>query len=310
MAARRLVHRRNERPRGIAALGLAGLLLLAGIFPVLARPVPVPQPRALVTYSNTASQPILDGAQVTPVSIITVPNSVRGYISDIDVKLRSLEHESPNDLAIMVVGPRGQAVVLMGDAGNSNTIINTYLTFDDDAASQLPNPGSIVSGTYQPSDFLINNAIFTSGAPVPNNPLLSAFDGTDPRGDWRLYILDDALNSADGNLVGGWELIVTTTNTKPHAKNEKYRTPVRTTLNVKKKDGLLKNATDADGKNTIKVESRGKQKDNKGAIKIFRDGSFQFRPKRTFSGKAVYPYTIVDNGGKTDSAKVIIYVDK
>lgn len=295
----------------MAASALSMLVLLAGNVPAPARERIAPGFKAVTTFSNPASQIILDGAQVSPVSTIDIPQSVKGYVVDVDVKLRALNHESPDDLAIMLVGPRGQAVVIMGDAGNADTIINTYLTFDDEASSQLPNPGQILSGTYRPSNFIPSPSnVFTSGAPVPNSPTLAGFDGTDPRGTWRLYLLDDAINSADGELALGWEIVVTTTNTKPRARNEKYRTQENTKLEVKRKDGLLKNATDADGARTIKVESRGKQRDGKGAIKIYRDGSFYFRPKKNFTGKATYPYTIIDDQGKTDSAKVIINVDR
>ncbi len=291
---------------------ILALVLLAStaILPATARKTFVPEPKAVVKYENSAPQSILDGAQVTPVSTITIPDSLKGYVVDVDVKLRALEHQSPDDLAVMLVGPRGQAIVVMGDAGNADTIVNTYLTFDDEAATQLPNPGTILSGTYKPSDFLApTNAIFTSGAPAPNIVDLSGYDNTDPRGTWSLYILDDTVNSADGQLVYGWELILTTTNTKPHAKNEKYHTEVNVQLDVKAKDGLLKNATDADGKDTIRIDSRGKMKNDKGSIKIFRDGAFKFRPKKNVSGKATFTYTIIDNGGKTDSAKAIIYID-
>jgi subtilisin-like proprotein convertase family protein len=304
-----LVRPRRFGPR-VAAVAAAALLVLSGIGQATADNAIAPEPRAILTYANGAVQNILDGAQVTPVSTIVVPSTVKGSIADLNVKLRSLDHQSPNDLAVMLVGPQGQALVLMGDAGNTNTIVNTFLTFDDEAASQLPDPGNIISGTYKPSNFLSNSNIFTSGAPAPNVEQLANFKGTDPRGTWSLYILDDMLNNANGRLASGWELIITTTNTKPQAAKQRYKAVEDKELSVNRANGVLRNAKDAEGTRTLRVYKPGEDKSPKGTIKIKSDGSFTFKPKRGATGRVVFPYTIIDDGGLKDTSRVIIKIDK
>jgi subtilisin-like proprotein convertase family protein len=310
MSSRQPVRRFSGFGRPVAIVSAAALLVLAGIGQSAAGTAIAPEPRAALTYANGSVQEILDGAQVTPVSTIVVPTTVKGSIADLNVKLRSLDHQSPDDLAVMLVGPQGQALVLMGDAGNTNTIVNTFLTFDDEASGQLPNPGNIISGTYKPSDFLINPGIFTSGAPYPNVNNLAGFKGTDPRGTWALYVLDDTLNNANGRLASGWELVITTTNTKPQAAKQRYKAVEDKELSVNRANGVLRNAKDAEGTRTLRVYKPGEDKTPKGTIKIKSDGSFTFKPKKGATGRVIFPYTIIDDGGLKDTSRVIIMIDK
>lgn len=51
--------------------------------------------------------------------------------------------------------------------------------------------------------------ILAAPAPLPTgNTALSTFDGLDPNGDWRLFVVDEVF-SADGAVSGGWELTIT-----------------------------------------------------------------------------------------------------
>src|SRR5690606_31106730 len=46
--------------------------------------------------------------------------------------------------------------------------------------------------------------------PPPYGASLDVFNGTDPNGEWNLYVIDDFSNDT-GYINGGWELIITTT---------------------------------------------------------------------------------------------------
>lgn len=150
-------------------------------------------------------------ADVYP-STVTV-SGVSGNIARVSVTLAEVNHPFPSDVDILLVGPLGQKVVLMSDAGGSGRLINTRITIDDAGADQLPfNPSSpIASGTYKPSNYQ-GADVFASPAPAgPYEATLAPFIGTNPNGVWSLYVQDDASPDA-GNIVGGWVLNIYTTN--------------------------------------------------------------------------------------------------
>ena len=80
-------------------------------------------------------------------SIITVTN-MPGVITDVNVTLFNISHEFPDDLDVLLVGPAGQKVILMADAGCNYVISGVTLTFDQSADAPLPDDGQIVDGTY------------------------------------------------------------------------------------------------------------------------------------------------------------------
>jgi len=96
----------------------------------------------------------------------------------------------------------------MSDAGGGNDLNNATLTFDDAAASSLPDSSAIGSGTYKPTAYSSGDT-FPSPAPAgPYGTALSVFGGLNPNGTWSLYVLDDEANDA-GSLSGGWNLSFT-----------------------------------------------------------------------------------------------------
>jgi len=162
------------------------------------------------TYSSTSPITIPDSGSATPYpSTITVP-SLSGTVTKVTVTINGLTHTYPDDVRILLVGPQGQNVMLMYYQGDEWDVDGVILTFDDSAASELPD-SQITSGTYKPcSDTPQEN--MNSPAPVgPYGTTLSVFDGVDPQGDWSLYVLDYAANDS-GTISGGWELNITTDN--------------------------------------------------------------------------------------------------
>jgi hypothetical protein len=92
-------------------------------------------------------------------------------------------------------------------------ITERVITFDDDG---LTSPLRLVSGIFKPILPLgVGSAAFA--APAPGGPYassLSVFDGTNPNGDWQLFVQDDG--SADSGVVaGGWSLDIQTTEPAP-----------------------------------------------------------------------------------------------
>jgi hypothetical protein len=99
-------------------------------------------------------------------------------------------------------------MILMSDAGTGSTANNANLTFSDGAAGPLPQTGSLVSGTYKPTDYA---PVTTFPLPAPVGPYattLSTFNGQAANGAWSLYVFDDGTGD-QGNFAGGWSLTLT-----------------------------------------------------------------------------------------------------
>jgi subtilisin-like proprotein convertase family protein len=125
-------------------------------------------------------------------------------VGKVTVRLR-LTHDAPQDIDALLVGPRGQAVMLMSDVGSDPLSSATSLTFDDDAAGALPDP--IVAGTFKPTNADGGDRdAFPGPAPAAAGDALSAFAGTDPNGAWSLYVVDD--EPGDTGASSSWTLSI------------------------------------------------------------------------------------------------------
>jgi hypothetical protein len=135
-------------------------------------------------------------------------------VADVNVTLTGYSHFFPDDVDILLVGPGGQSVTLMSDAGGGvgTPVTDVNLTLDDEATGGLPDETQITSGTYKPTDHQPGD-FYDPPAPAgaPTASALAAFDGTDPNGVWSLFIRDDAA-SQSGSL-DSWSLQVTTVDT-------------------------------------------------------------------------------------------------
>ncbi|MCM3871575.1 MAG: S8 family serine peptidase, partial [Pyrinomonadaceae bacterium] len=93
------------------------------------------------------------GAPATPYpSNITVAGVV-GTVSKVTVTLKNMNHTFPDDVDVLLVGPGGQKLLLMSDAGGTGDIVNNTYTFDDAAAATMTDAGPLASGTFKPSNF-------------------------------------------------------------------------------------------------------------------------------------------------------------
>jgi subtilisin-like proprotein convertase family protein len=170
------------------------------------------------SFSNTNAIRINDSfGRATPYPSSINVTGLTGTITDVNVTLTNMNHTFPQDIAVLLVGPKGQNIILMSQAvGDDLTpLLNTTLTFDDSAATLLPTTGGAASGSYRPATYSIVD--FPAPAPTspPNYPTLggtatlaTAFNGTNPNGTWSLYVVDVAPPDP-GNINGGWSLDIT-----------------------------------------------------------------------------------------------------
>ncbi|HRI04238.1 MAG TPA: Calx-beta domain-containing protein [Pyrinomonadaceae bacterium] len=139
------------------------------------------------------------------------------------VTLYDVELANPDNLDILLVGPLGQKMVIMGDAGGSTAMSGPVtLTFDDAAGQVLPNAGPLTTGKFEPTTWEPVIAAFPAPAPVfpyviPGSALGGppslglGFGAGNPNGQWRLFVRDDAGAAfteagQPGAIAGGWGL--------------------------------------------------------------------------------------------------------
>jgi hypothetical protein len=79
----------------------------------------------------------------------------------------------------MPVAPNGRKIILMSDAGGTNSVSDVTLTFDDAAANYLPDESALTTGTYKPTDYGLDRDSFPSPAPADHalGTTLSTFVG-------------------------------------------------------------------------------------------------------------------------------------
>ncbi|WP_410982467.1 hypothetical protein [Bacillus cereus] len=175
---------------------------------------PTPCIVSTATFSNLSPIVIPPEGLATPYPSSINVTGLSGGVTQVTVTLIGLTHAFPDDVDILLVGPQGQNVILMADAGDGFDVNNVILTFNDFAQSLLPDNSQIVSGTFQPTNYLGIDPIIidTFPSPAPSRPYgstLSVFNGIDPNGVWNLFVFDDFV-VFDGSIMGGWVLNITT----------------------------------------------------------------------------------------------------
>lgn len=118
------------------------------------------------------------------------------------VGLDKLTHTWPEDISMLLVGPDGRNVMLMGGLEIFDPVSQAQIIFDD-LGAPLEEP--LTSGTYQPyrTEFAAQLPGF---GPVDSyGYYLDDWAGSNPNGAWQLYIVDD-LSADTGMIEGGWWL--------------------------------------------------------------------------------------------------------
>jgi subtilisin-like proprotein convertase family protein len=194
----------------VTVMGLLSLLLPTMTGPPTAHAASFVNSTSITIPATGTSGPASPYPSTINVSGLT------GVVTKVKVTLTGFTHASPDDVDILLVGPTGANAIIMSDAGGpSPGVTNLTITLDDAAASALPDGSGLASGTYRPTNY----SGFGSGSdsfPAPSGgsappffggSVLSAFNGTDPNGAWKVYVVDDQ-GSDTGSITGGWSLEV------------------------------------------------------------------------------------------------------
>lgn len=156
-------------------------------------------------------------------------DGLQGTVTKVTVRLNGVHHGFASDIHAQLVGPQGQSAVLManatdriGDAGplaQPDVFDGDVLTFSDGAPAPGRRPTTGVFAPFDPGFLLA----FTPPAPpnVPAPPAsLAVFNGTNPNGTWKLFLVDDdghteLVRPTTGVIAGGWSLDIQTTGPPP-----------------------------------------------------------------------------------------------
>lgn len=145
------------------------------------------------------------GPAATYPSIITVSDSL-STVSKAEIDIFGVNHTFPDDLDILIQGPNGSAVMLMSDAGGSSDLVDADFGFLD-GLTLLSDTGPLMGGVYAPTDYEPGD-VLPAPAPSSYGTSLGTFAGTDPNGNWKLFVNDDASGDT-GNIRFGWCLRLT-----------------------------------------------------------------------------------------------------
>lgn len=158
---------------------------------------------------NSAAITIPDRGGGTPYPSVINVEGVTGRVSKATVTLHGFGHQFPHDVSVLLVSPSGTNVLLMAHTGGGYATNNLTLTFDDEAANNLPNWDRLTSGTFRPTFY--EGAVTLPGT-IPSSHYqhtLSALNWSNPNGVWALYVYDQATGDA-GLITGGWSLNLNT----------------------------------------------------------------------------------------------------
>jgi subtilisin-like proprotein convertase family protein len=171
---------------------------------------------------NTGAITIPPGGTATPYpSAITVAG-LGPTATLCSVQLLGIGHTFPLDIDMLLVGPgTPQNAIIMSDVGGATGVSGINLTLKDIAAQSIPTP--LASGTFQPTNVVPGDA-FAAPAPAPTGEsALSTFDGSNPNGDWKLFVVDDT-DGDQGTVAGGWcvDLVVTSCTTSSNCSDGNF----------------------------------------------------------------------------------------
>jgi hypothetical protein len=166
---------------------------------------------AAQTYCNNT--PITIGPDAGPASVYPSQVAVAGApgsVTSVAVTINGFAHTFPDDVDMLLVGPGGQKFVMQSEAGGGVDTNTGYLV--SDAGSVLmPDNALLGSGHYLPTNYTTGDAFvapapagpYSEAAPAGSSTFASVFGGTNPNGNWSLYVVDDA-NLDGGSIAGGW----------------------------------------------------------------------------------------------------------
>jgi subtilisin-like proprotein convertase family protein len=186
-----------------STLCLAALVLFAGAATADAATYNAPGAITIPGYSTASPYP-------APITV----TGLTGTVTDVNVRLNNLTHGTIDDVAVAVQAPNGESMMLMSGVGRFQ-VSDATLTIDDEAAHQFESEVNPTTGSYRPAQFYTSDTFPAPGpGSSPCNPgpvaggsctLSSSFDGSNPIGTWKLWVVD-SLGTSSGQIAGGWSL--------------------------------------------------------------------------------------------------------
>ena len=166
---------------------------------------------AAVPTAVPAGAPGATAGPASPYPVMLNVAGVTGPIQHLAVQLSGLTHTYPSDLDVLLVGPAGQRVMLLSDVGGSGNVAGLDLVVDDGGAA--PSATQLVPGIFAPTDLSPGDVMSVPAPAGPYGTALSAFNGTNPNGLWRLYVMDDV--AGDSGSLAGFTLFLSTPGSAP-----------------------------------------------------------------------------------------------
>jgi hypothetical protein len=148
---------------------------------------------------------------------IAVSGFKRAKITDVNIRIPAFSHSFPRAVDMLLVGPHGQQAVIFSDVGGSApTPSQRDVTLDDEAAQSLTADAALDNGSFKPTNVTGSdpNGVDVFPAPAPAEARdaglgLAIFDGTNPNGEWQLFVADDTIGDGGVLLAPGWTLTIT-----------------------------------------------------------------------------------------------------
>lgn len=234
-------------------------------------------------------------------SRISVSN-LTGSGAKLSVALNGVTHAAVGDLDVLLVGPDGNALKLVSDAGGNNAVSNVTANFDDSATTTLPQNaawGPANSAvTNKPTDYNDGVDTFPGPAPSPSVTTLNALGSSGVNGVWSLYVVDDTLGQTGS--IHSWCLSVTV---PPSASPDVYTAQQDTPLNVPA-PGVLQNDT---GSPLAATPISGGATTHGGTVDLSANGAFTYTPPSGYTGDDSFTYNATNSAGSSP-ATVTLHV--
>lgn len=151
---------------------------------------------ALTCDGDNTNQAITinDNAVASPYpSVEFIASGAPASITKATVTVKNFSHQAPSDVVMVLRSPTGTYVTLMALCGGplgASPVTNLTFTFDDAAASSMPQNSVLTSGTWKPTQFPPYPSLSPPASVGPYQNTLAAFNGENGNGAWSLWILD------------------------------------------------------------------------------------------------------------------------